>query len=134
MSTKGNRKVKPTTILEAIPGSGGIIKTIAECLNVDWHTAKKAIEESPEATQALEAEIEKRADLAEGVIVMNIQMAAKQQGKGYFADTSDAKWYLSKKAKLRGYGEKVEIEHSGSVSWKEFVEATNDSDADTDNP
>ena len=133
MGTKGNRKVKPTTILEAIPGSGGIIKTIAESLNVDWHTAKRAIEESPEATKALEAEMEKRADLAEGVIVMNIQMAARQQSKGYFADTSDAKWYLSKKAKARGYSDKVEVEHSGEVTWKEFVEGTKDDNPPTGN-
>ncbi len=121
MSTKGQRKVKEPTILDAIEGSGGVILTIANSLGVDWHTAKRAIEESPEATAALEAEMSKRLDLAEGVILMNIQMAAKQQRKGYFADTSDAKWYLSKKGKGRGYAEKLELEHSGQVSWKEFI-------------
>lgn len=115
MGTKGNRKVKPPTILEAIPGSGGIISTIADTLGVEWHTAKKAIEENEEAKMALENEMEKRLDLAESVVIMNIQMAKNQQknGKGYFADTSDAKWYVTRKGKRRGYGESVDVTTNG---------------------
>lgn len=115
MTPKGKRKVEPKTILDAIPGSGGIISVIADTLGVDWHTAKKAIEENEEAKVALENEMEKRLDLAESVIIMNIQMAKNQQknGKGYFADTSDAKWYMSKKGKKRGYGESVDVTTNG---------------------
>lgn len=131
MANKGKRKVKALTVLDVIPGSGGIINTIAESLGVSWHTAKRAIDESEEAKLALEAELEKRLDLAEGVVVMNIQMAAKQQRKGYFADTSDAKWYLSKKGKKRDYADKLGLEHSGTINWKEFISGS-DGDAETD--
>ncbi len=131
MPNKGKRKVKTINVIDVIPGSGGIINTIAESLGVSWHTAERAIKESPEATEMLQAELEKRLDLAEGVIVMNIQMSAKQQRKGYFADTSDAKWYLSKKGKGRSYSDKLELEHSGSVTWKEFINA-GDTDTEAD--
>lgn len=125
MSTKGKRKVKTPTLLEAIKGSGGVVSVIADALGVAWHTADKAIQESEEAKQALSNEMEKRLDLAESVVIKNIEMAEKQQSKGYFADTSDAKWYLSKKGKNRQYGEKLEVEHSGELTWKEFVNGGN---------
>lgn len=118
---KGKRKVKAVSILEAIKGSGGVVLTIADALGVDWHTAKRAIEENAEAKAAYEAETNKMIDLAESVLLMNIQLAAKQQDRGSFADTSDAKWLLSKKGKARGYGDKLELEHSVQVTWKEFI-------------
>lgn len=110
----GKRKVKLKTILDAIPGSGGIVSTIADSMGVSWATARKALDENPEAFQAFEAEQEKRLDLAESVVIMNIQMAARQQKKGYFADTSDAKWYLSKKGKKREYGENSQVDLTNS--------------------
>jgi len=125
MTTKGRRKIKPKTIMDVIPGSGGIISNIADSLGVDWHTAKKAIEENPAAKTALEDELEKRLDLSESVVIMNIQLAVKQQKKGFFADTSDAKWYLSKKGKKRDYSDKLGIEHSGSLTWSDFINAGN---------
>lgn len=128
---KGKRKVKAENILDAIKGSGGVVLTIADALGVDWHTAKRAIEENEEAKAAFEAEENKVVDLAESVLLTNIQMAAKQQNKGYFADTSDAKWYLSKKGKKRGYGEKLELEHSGQVTWKEFLNGDGDAKPDS---
>ena len=127
MPNKGSRKAKLPNLLEAIAGSGGIVSAIAESMGVAWGTAKTAIDENPKAQELLEAELEKRLDLAESVVVMNIQMAVKQQKKGFFADTSDAKWYLSKKGKKREYGEKLAIEGEVKHSWKDFI---NGSDGD----
>lgn len=129
MSTKGNRKVKAQTVLEAIPDSAGIISTIAARMRVDWHTAKKAIEENEEAKLAYEAEVEKRLDHAESVILINIRKSIKQQEKGYFADSSDAKWYLSKMGKKRGYTD-LDITSGGKpIGWKDFI---NGGDSDTE--
>lgn len=114
MSTKNKRKVKPQTVLKAIPGSGGIVAVVAERMGVEWHTARRAIDENPSALQAFEGEMERRLDLAESVVIRNIQMAERQQDKGFFADTSDAKWYLSKKGKLRDYQDKQNVDLTNS--------------------
>lgn len=95
--------------MKAIKGSGGVISVIADTLGVAWHTANKAIEENEGAKQALENEMERRLDLSESVLIRNIEMAEAQQSKGFFADTSDAKWYLSKKGKHRGYVDRQEV-------------------------
>lgn len=113
MGTKDKRKIKIPSLLEAIKGSGGVISRIAETLQVDWHTAKKRIEENEQAKSAFEAESETLLDMAESVLVVNIAMARKQQTKGYFADTSDAKWVLSKKGKKRGYGDNIDVTSGG---------------------
>lgn len=38
--------------IKAIPGTGGIISTIAKRVGCEWHTAKKYIEEYPTIMQA----------------------------------------------------------------------------------
>jgi hypothetical protein len=86
--------------LKAIPGSGGIIASIARKTGVAWHTAKKFIEDHEDVRVAYQDEIEMRCDLAEGVILQAIQ---KQ-------DIGTAKWYLALKGKERGYSDKVDPE------------------------
>ncbi len=120
MGNKDSRKVKIPSLLKAIKGSGGVVSRVAETLGVDWKTAKRRIDESDEAKEAFESESETLLDMAESVLVVNIAMARKQQTKGYFADSSDAKWLLSKKAKKRGYGENIDIT-SGDEKIKGFI-------------
>lgn len=92
-------------LLKAINNSAGIITTISKNLGCEWHTAKKYIEKYPETKQALSDEIEKNIDKAEAVI----QEAMDNK------DIQTAKWYLQTIGKKRGYTEKQEIEHSGTV-------------------
>lgn len=113
------------TFVKAVKGSGGIITTIAERVGCCWNTAKKYIDTHPTVAKAYQDECEKQLDKAEGVVFGNIEIAEKIQVRGKQADTSDAKWYLSRKGKQRGYVERQEISGPGgkdlviNLSWGE---------------
>jgi hypothetical protein len=72
--------------ISAMPGSGGIVSTIARRVGCDWQTAKKYIDTMPSVQRAYQNECETVADMAESVLVKSIQEG----------DTGDAKWYLSR--------------------------------------
>ena len=97
-------------VLEAIKGSGGIISTVAKRLGCEWHTARTYIRRWASTRIALEAEDEGILDLAESVLLKNIQLASKLQAGGELVDTKDAKYVLSTKGKGRGYTERMEVE------------------------
>jgi len=78
-----------------IPGSGGIISTIAKRVGCDWTTAKRFIQESPTLQRLYDNEQESVLDLAESELMKSIQAG----------NTQDAKWLLSKKGKQRGFGD-----------------------------
>ena len=88
---------------EAIPGSGGIISTIAKRVGCEWSTARKRIDESAKLLQMVQDERESISDLAESVLVRSIREG----------DTANAKWWLSRIAKERGFADKQEVELSG---------------------
>jgi hypothetical protein len=110
--------------IDAIPGTGGIVSTIADRVGCKWHTARKYIEEYPTVKDVYNEEIERVIDLAEGVLIQNIQIAAKQAKAGRDVDTSDVKWFLSRKAKSRGYVERQEV--TGADGGKVQIEYVND--------
>ena len=118
---------KAADFIKAIEGSGGIISTIANRVNCSWNTAQKYIKDYPTVADAYEEEIERVIDLAEGVLIKNIQNAAKQAQAGHDVDTADVKWFLSRKAKSRGYVERQEVEHSGTVYTVDW-DATDNND------
>ena len=89
--------------LDWIPGSGGIISTIAKRAQCDWRTANKYINEHPTLKAAYDAECETMLDLAESTVLKAIKDG----------DTADAKWYLTKKGKRRGYGDTMELTGEG---------------------
>lgn len=111
-------RVTKQSVLKAIHGSGGIVSQIAKRLDVTWHTANKYIYKWPETQQALRDEQETILDMAESTLYANI--------KG--GNSQDAKWILSTKGKSRGYSEKTEVEHTGSMIQIEFVNAKNTGD------
>jgi hypothetical protein len=98
VSTKA-KDFKVEDVLSAIDGSYGIMSTIAEVLNCSWITAKKYVEMYDEAKAAMLDEEQKALDMAENTVLRSIQMD----------NTQDAKWYLSKKGKARGYGDELAI-------------------------
>lgn len=98
-SRRNGNRYKATDFVEAIKGSGGIISVIAERMGCNWSTAQRWIEDYPTVKAAYDAEKEKVLDSAESVILNNI---VKNK------DSADAKWYLSKKGKDRGYGTKLD--------------------------
>lgn len=110
---------KAEDFIKAIKGSGGIIAVIASRVGCEWHTAQKYIKTYVTVTQAYEDECEHTADVAEGVVIKNIQLAATEQGQtNQQVDSGDAKWWLARKAKDRGYSDKLqqEVELSGAVT------------------
>lgn len=107
----------------AIPKSAGIMSTIAARLGCEWHTAKKYIEADPELSQMLADEVEGVLDMAESVVFKSAQAG----------NTQDAKWLLSKKGKARGWGDSVDLKHSGEIKVKGYANISPDDwDNDTD--
>lgn len=96
-------------VIDAIKGSGGIYSTIAARLGCDWATARAYVGKFATATAAYAAERETLVDAAESVLVKNVQLAQRKQATGDIADTSDAKWILSRLGKDRGYVERSEL-------------------------
>lgn len=96
----GRRKdYELSDILKAIDGCGGIVAVVARRLMCSIPTAQKYIDKYPDAVSEFENERLKMIDLAEEVILRKIK-------KG---DAQIAKWYLSKKAKDRGYGDEIGV-------------------------
>lgn len=119
MNTNGNGHNGTYTaaqFIKAIPGSGGIISTIASRVGCEWHTVKRYIGKHPTVMKAYRDEQEKGLDRAESVLMGNIALALKQlqtEGRIEQVDSSDAKWLLARKGKDRGYVERTQQEHSG---------------------
>lgn len=83
---KGNQWTAQQFIA-AIPGSGGIVATIAKRIGCDWHTARRYIDDYPTIRQAYEDECETVTDLAESTLIKSMQEG----------DAGTAKWWLSRK-------------------------------------
>ena len=106
--SKLTSKYSAQDFIDAIPGTGGIISAIARKVGCDWKTADSWVRDFPTVKRAYDAECEAMLDLAESAVLRNIKLAA--QGEG---DTADAKWYLTKRGKRRGYGDAVEVTGEG---------------------
>ena len=108
--------------IDAIAGTGGIVSAIARKVGCDWNTAKKYIDQYPTVRAAYDAECEAMLDLAESTVLKNIKDG----------DTQDAKWYLTKKGKRRGYGDTVALtgEGGGAVTFRVIYERKRDGNPD----
>lgn len=117
----GKPRYKTQDFINAIPGTGGIVSSIARKVGCVWNTANVWIQK-PTVKRAYDDECEAVIDTAEGVVIGNIQAAVRKQQKGIkdgdpvIVDSADAKWYLSRKGKRRGYADKQEIEQTGDVT------------------
>ena len=106
MAENGNSKNGNYTagqFIEVIPGSGGIITTIASRIGCAWHTAKRYITKYATVQQAYQDECAKVVDKAESVIIKSLQDD----------DVQTAKWYLTMKGAERGYKQTQHQEVSG---------------------
>jgi hypothetical protein len=111
--------LKAEDFIKHIPGSGGIISTIASRVGCAWHTAKKYIEKYPTIGQAYDDEVERTVDVAEAVVLKALQDN----------DVVTAKWFLTMKGSGRGYvprqdvtsgGEKIVLTFTGNVDPEEL--------------
>ena len=95
--------------INAIPGTAGIIDSIAKKVGCDWHTAKKYIEEYSSIKEAYNDEVERVSDLAATVVIKAIRDG----------DIPTAKWYLTKKRKDE-FGDAVDVTSGGKpliIDW-----------------
>jgi hypothetical protein len=113
----GKDQYKASDFIEAIKGSDGIITTIANRIGCSWHTAKKYIDEYATVREAYEAECEMTTDAFESILTTNARAAKRIQNdaikngdfRGAIVDTADAKWWLTKKGKGRGFVDRQEL-------------------------
>jgi len=111
-----NDKFTAREVISALPGTGGVISTLAKRLGCTWSTAKRYVEQYPTIKAAYEDECERVKDMAESVILKGIEGG----------NTADAKWYLARKAKERGYSDRHEItgpdgsDISVNIVWADF--------------
>lgn len=90
-------------VLNAIRDSGAIISIVASRLDCSWQIARKYIHRWEATRIAFDEEGEQTKDTCEITIIDSVKNG----------DISSAKWYLSKKAKDRGYGDEPPvIDHS----------------------
>ena len=108
-----NNHYKAEQFINAIPGTGGIISTIAKRVGCDWHTAKRYINDYATIAKAYKDECEAVLDMAESILIGNIKDG----------DSSDAKWYLARKGRDRGYVERQEIE-TGDINIRIIRDGT----------
>ena len=119
MATNGNGYNGTYTarqFIDAIPGTGGIITTIAKRLGCTWHTAKRYIMTRPTVAAAYAAECESVLDAAESVIIGDI----------IDKDVQTSKWYLMMKGRERGYAQTQKLEHTGADGGTVKIEYVND--------
>ena len=84
---KGTNNYNVKQFADVIPGTGGIITSIAAKVGCAWHPAKKYIDGSPTLTQMVEDEAHKVDDMAESVIITAIKDK----------DIQTAKWWLERR-------------------------------------
>lgn len=88
--------------IDNMPGTGGIIGTLAKRVGCDWHTAKRYVDEYPTVRQAYNDECEDINDIAESTIINSIKDG----------DIPSAKWWLSKKRK-KTFGDSLDVTSDG---------------------
>jgi hypothetical protein len=109
----GADQYKASDFIKVIPGSGGIIATIAKRVGCSWHTAKKYITDYATVQQAYEDECEEINDMVVSVILKSIKEG----------NTQDAKWWASRKRKAE-FGDAIDVTSGGKplyVEWDEHV-------------
>ena len=98
-------KVKKEDFLRAIPGTGGLYTSIAQCLGINRHTVARYIERFPDLRKAVEEETESMIEMVEHVTVQRCLAG----------DVQACIFYLKTKGKHHGFTEKTETELSGEI-------------------
>lgn len=115
-------KYRAKDFIDAIPGTGGIITTIAAKLGCNWHTAKRYITDYPTVARAYDNERQKVIDLAESKVIEAMRDD----------DMLTVRWYLGMQARDRGYmksssmditsqGERIQIVAVGGLDPEEDI-------------
>lgn len=98
-------KYRAETVKKLIEATGGNLSAVAAQLGCDRATVYNYVKRHPTLKRALQQQREKLIDWAETVITEAIQEK----------DVQTAKWVLATIGKKRGWGEKLDVKHSGKV-------------------
>lgn len=98
----GRNQFNSKDFIKAIPGTGGVIASIARKVGCDWHTAKKYVTEFPSVAQVYQDECATIDDLAVSTVLKAIQEG----------DVPTAKWWLAKKRRAE-FGDSVDLTTGG---------------------
>lgn len=114
------KKLTDGKILKAIKGSGGIISKIAKRCGVEWNTVSNYInaEGKEHIREAYNAEKELLLDTSEELLLNSIKNPTVDRK----TRIETAKYYLGKKGRNRGYGEKLDITTDGEKLNKITIE------------
>lgn len=108
--TRSGERFTEENVLAAIKGCRTIVSSVAKTLHCDWWTANKYISKWESTRQAYEAEKQISLDLAESALFQNVDNG----------DVGAIKYFLTKKAKERGYGD----EENGLEDQEEGMDRT----------
>jgi hypothetical protein len=118
-------------VIDAIKDTGGIKAEAARRLGCDWRTVDRYIKNYATVRQAYEQECETVLDLAESIMLKNLQLARKQQDEqNTIVDTGDAKWVLSMKGRKRGYAPTQRQEWEGKDGGPLVIKVVYEPDPD----
>jgi len=110
----GKTKRSLGQVIEAIRGSGGIKKAIADRLGVSRNTVDNYLARWKSAREAYNEETEVFLDLAESILLMNLKLQHERQRKEREpVNSGDARWTLSARGGDRGYAPKQRQEITG---------------------
>lgn len=99
------KRLTITRFLAAIEGSKGIKSVVCQRLPCHALTFERWIAKHVAVKEAFDTECNRMLGIAHSVVTGNIELAlAEQEETGAQVDSSDAKWYLSKKGKDQGFG------------------------------
>ena len=107
MGMADNNHYTAKQFIDAIPGTGGIISTIAKRVGCQWHTAKKYIENYPTIQQAYDNEKHHVDDAAVSVIYKAIAEG----------DLATAKWWASMKMGKEFHTTEKQVQEVTVVNW-----------------
>src|SRR5688500_7596551 len=103
---KVNDKFNVQQVIDAIRGSRGIKETIRQRLGCSRNTVDNYLARYATAQAAYDEERARVGDVADSLIVDDM-------GRNRSVET--AKWYAKAKLKHRGYTDKTDVQHSGSL-------------------
>jgi len=104
-------------IITAIKGSSGIKMTIMRRLDCSRNTVDNYLRRYATAQAAYDEETELPLDFAESIVIND--MANNRS-------VETAKWYLKAKGRSRGYTDRSETEHSGTIEHKHVTELSDE--------
>jgi len=97
-------RISRRRILNAIPGSGGVISVIARRAGYSWGATRNFIRNDPELAALLQAEEEAVNDFAESVLIERLRAG----------DEAVARWWLAHRRRSV-YGDNLDLNASGAI-------------------